>query len=119
MDYYTLLKFLHIIGLVVLGGGLLAVFVSELRAYGTNDIGIFSEAARYTAVFYDALVAPGPRYIWGAPGLRTSFRLLRRSLARRHVGALCLRVRRREYRHAGSVPPRTQGIAEGTLVGLR
>ena len=59
MDYYTLLKFLHIIGLVVLGGGLLAVFVSELRAYGTNDIGIFSEAARYAAIFYDALVAPG------------------------------------------------------------
>lgn len=59
MDYYTFLKFLHIIGLVSLGGGLLAVFVSELRAYGTDDIAVFAEAARFTAVFYDALAVPG------------------------------------------------------------
>lgn len=63
MDYYTLLKFLHIVGFVVLGGGLLAVFVSELRAYGTDDIAIFAEAARYTMVFYDALVVPGAVFL--------------------------------------------------------
>ncbi len=59
MDAYTLLKFGHVAGFVFLGGGLLAVFVSELRAYRTNDVRIFAEAARYTAMFYDWLALPG------------------------------------------------------------
>lgn len=59
MDYYTLVRFAHIVGFILLGGGLLAVFISELRAYRTRDVGIFAEAARYTAVFYDALALPG------------------------------------------------------------
>lgn len=59
MDGYLLLRFAHFVGLAFLGGGLLAVFVSELRAYRTDDLRVFAEAARYTALFYDALVVPG------------------------------------------------------------
>jgi uncharacterized membrane protein len=59
MDYYSLLRLGHIVGLILLGGGLLAVFVSELRAYRTSDVHRFAEAAWYTATFYDALVLPG------------------------------------------------------------
>jgi uncharacterized membrane protein len=59
VDYYLLLRLGHIVGFVVLGGGLLAVFVSELRAYRTADVHQFAEAAWYTATFYDALVLPG------------------------------------------------------------
>lgn len=59
MDYYSLLRLAHIIGFTVLGGGLLAVFVSELRAGRTADVHRFAEAAWYTATFYDALVLPG------------------------------------------------------------
>jgi uncharacterized membrane protein len=59
VDYYLLLRLGHIVGFVVLGGGLLAVFVSELRAYRTFDVHRFAEAAWYTATFYDALVLPG------------------------------------------------------------
>jgi uncharacterized membrane protein len=59
VDYYTVLRFSHIVGFILLGGGLLAVFVSELRAYRTRDIHIFAEAAWYTATFYDGLVLPG------------------------------------------------------------
>lgn len=59
MDLYLLLRFVHVVGFIALGGGLLAVFVSELRAYRTGDIQVFAEAARYTATFYDALVLPG------------------------------------------------------------
>jgi uncharacterized membrane protein len=59
MDYYTFLKFGHIIGFILLGGGLLAVFISELQAYRTDDIKTFTEAARYTAIFYDSLVISG------------------------------------------------------------
>ena len=59
MDYYTLLKFFHIIGFTLLGGGLLAVFVSEFQAYRTNDMKEFAESSKYTAIFYDYLVIPG------------------------------------------------------------
>ena len=59
MDTYTLLKFAHIMGFTFLGGGLLAVWVSEFQAYRTNDMKEFTDAAWYTAVFYDFLVVPG------------------------------------------------------------
>lgn len=59
MDYYTLLKFVHIVGFILLGGGLLAVFMSELQAYRTADLRVFAEAARYSAVFYDSFVISG------------------------------------------------------------
>ncbi len=59
MDLYPLLLLGHLVGFVILGGGLLAVFVSEVRAYRTADVHRFAEAAWYTATFYDALVLPG------------------------------------------------------------
>ena len=59
MDTYSLLKFGHIVGFILLGGGLLAVFVSELQAYRTSELKVFAEAARYTAIFYDSLVISG------------------------------------------------------------
>ena len=59
MDYYSALRLAHMVGFIALGGGLLAVFVSELRAYRTDDAYRFAEAAWYTATFYDALVLPG------------------------------------------------------------
>ena len=68
MDYYSALRLAHIVGFIALGGGLLAVFVSELRAYRTADAYRFAEAAWYTATFYDALVLPGA-VIVGLSGL--------------------------------------------------
>ena len=59
MDIYSLLKFTHIVGFVLLGGGLLAVWISELEAYRAREMTAFTEAARYTARFYDSLVIPG------------------------------------------------------------
>ena len=59
MDIYSLLKFGHILGFTLLGGGLLAVWVSEFQAYRTDDMKTFAEASRYTAIFYDFLVIPG------------------------------------------------------------
>ena len=74
MDAYTLARFAHFVGFVLLGAGLLAVFVSELRAYRTRDVHVFSEAARYTAIFYDALALPGALLL-GASGLYLTFEL--------------------------------------------
>jgi len=58
MDY-PLLKFFHIIGLVLIGGGLIGVWVSDLRSRQEREPVLFAEAARSIAVFYDAVVVPG------------------------------------------------------------
>ncbi len=59
MDLYLLLRFLHVMGFIFLGGGLLAVFISEWRGYGAKRPVVFAEAAFYTAIFYDFVVLPG------------------------------------------------------------
>ncbi len=66
MDGYLILRFCHFAGFILLGGGLLAVFVSELRAYRTRDPHRFAEAAWYTAAFYDALAVPGALLLAGS-----------------------------------------------------
>jgi len=59
MDSYFLFRLMHFAGFIMLGGGLLAVFVSEWQAYRANGAPAFAESARYTAIFYDALALPG------------------------------------------------------------
>lgn len=56
---YTLLKFAHILGLVLIGAGLIGVFVSDLRSRQLRDLPLFTECVRSIAVFYDGLVVPG------------------------------------------------------------
>lgn len=59
MDAHPLLRFFHVCGAILLGGGLAGVFISELRAYGAATLPAFVEAGRFTALLYDALVVPG------------------------------------------------------------
>lgn len=56
---YGLLKFAHLVGLVLMGAGLVGVFVSDLRSRQLRDLPLFAEAVRNIAVFYDGLVVPG------------------------------------------------------------
>ena len=49
MDTYLLLRFGHFAGFILLGAGLLAVFLSELRAYRTRDPKLFAEAVENTS----------------------------------------------------------------------
>ncbi len=63
MDFYLALRFLHIVGFICLGGGLLGVFVSEWRAYSATRTVVFAEAAHYTAILYHRLVSPGAAMI--------------------------------------------------------
>ncbi len=58
MDY-GLLKFFHILGAVLMGGGLIGVWMSDLRSRQLHELKSFSEAIRNIAVFYDGLVVPG------------------------------------------------------------
>lgn len=58
MDY-LILKFTHLIGLSLMAGGLMGVFVSDLRSRQLQDLHLFAEAVRNIGLFYDGLVVPG------------------------------------------------------------
>jgi uncharacterized membrane protein len=56
---YSLLRFLHILGVVLIGGGLIGVWMADLRSRQLVELKPFSEAVRNIAVFYDGVVVPG------------------------------------------------------------
>lgn len=56
---YLLLKFAHVLGAVLIGGGLIAVWYSDLRSRQLRRLPEFAEAVRNIAVFYDGVVVPG------------------------------------------------------------
>ncbi len=56
---YSLLIFFHLIGLMLIGAGLIGVFVFDLRSRQIRDLPLFAEAIRNIAVVYDGLVVPG------------------------------------------------------------
>jgi uncharacterized membrane protein len=56
---YALLKFAHVLGAILIGGGLIAVWLSDLRSRQVRELSRFAEAVRNIAVFYDGVVVPG------------------------------------------------------------
>lgn len=56
---YAVLKFVHIVGAILMGAGLIGVFFADLRSRQLRDLPVFAEAVRAIAVFYDGLVVPG------------------------------------------------------------
>lgn len=56
---YNLLKFGHILGAILMGAGLVGVWMADLRSRQLRDLQQFAEAVRNIAVFYDGLVVPG------------------------------------------------------------
>jgi hypothetical protein len=56
---YALLKLAHIIGAILIGAGLIGVWVCDLRSRQSHELFRFSEAVRNIAVFYDGVVVPG------------------------------------------------------------
>jgi len=56
---YMLLKFAHVLGAILIGGGLIAVWLSDLRSRQVRELPRFAEAVRNIAVFYDGVVVPG------------------------------------------------------------
>ncbi|UVO27009.1 DUF2269 domain-containing protein [Bradyrhizobium arachidis] len=56
---YGLLKFFHLLGAVLMGSGLIGVWMTDLRSRQLRELTPFSEAIRNIAVFYDGLVVPG------------------------------------------------------------
>jgi hypothetical protein len=64
---YELLKFGHLIGLILIGAGLIGVFLSDMRTRQAKTLPVFAEAVRNIALFYDGLVVPGALLLLG-PG---------------------------------------------------
>lgn len=56
---HSLLRFFHILGAVIIGGGLIGVWMADLRSRQLRELRSFSEAVRNIAIFYDGLVVPG------------------------------------------------------------
>jgi uncharacterized membrane protein len=56
---YSLLKFFHVLGAVLIGSGLIGVWMADLRSRQLHELKPFSEAVRNIVVFYDGLVVPG------------------------------------------------------------
>lgn len=56
---YALLKLAHIIGAILIGAGLMGVWICDLRSRQSRELVRFSEAVRNIAVFYDGVVVPG------------------------------------------------------------
>lgn len=56
---YLLIKMTHIVGFILIGGGLISVWLSDLRSRQARELHQFAEAVRNIAVFYDGLVVPG------------------------------------------------------------
>lgn len=56
---YEILRLLHTIGLALIAGGLIGVFVSDLRSRQLVALAPFAEMIRNIAIFYDGVVVPG------------------------------------------------------------
>ncbi len=56
---YSLLRFAHLVGLMLIGAGLIGVWISDLRSRKMRDLALFAESVRNIAVFYDGVVVPG------------------------------------------------------------
>jgi uncharacterized membrane protein len=56
---YAVLKLAHIIGAILIGAGLIGVWLSDMRSRQSRGLVQFSEAVRNIAVFYDGVVVPG------------------------------------------------------------
>lgn len=56
---YPLLKLAHLLGLALISGGLLGVFLADMRSRQLRELSAFAEAVRAIAVFYDGVVVPG------------------------------------------------------------
>ena len=59
MDQYLLLRFAHLVGLMLISAGLIGVFVADMRSRQVRDVKLFAQAVTFIAVFYDGLVVPG------------------------------------------------------------
>jgi uncharacterized membrane protein len=59
MDPFLLLRFAHLIGLMLISAGLIGVFVTDMRSRQVREARLFAQTVNFIVVFYDGLVVPG------------------------------------------------------------
>ena len=67
---YLILRYVHLLGLTLMGAGLIGVWYADLRSrqMRSRDLRVFGELIRQVAVFYDGLVVPGALLLLGSGG---------------------------------------------------
>jgi uncharacterized membrane protein len=63
---YAILRFVHLLGLTLMGAGLIGVWYADLRSRQVRDLAVFAENVRQVAVLYDGLVVPGALLLLGS-----------------------------------------------------
>ncbi len=69
---YSLLRFAHLVGVMLMGAGLIGVWLSDLRSRQVRDLVLFAEAVRNIAAFYDGVVVPGALILFVSRGWMTA-----------------------------------------------
>lgn len=69
MTSHDLWRYLHVLGVLAMGAGLVGVFVADLRGRMAQDYRSALDAAGLVAVFYDAVVVPGAVLLGTAGGV--------------------------------------------------
>jgi hypothetical protein len=65
---YLILRYVHLLGLTLMGAGLIGVWYADLRSRQVRavDLPLFGELVRQIAVLYDGLVVPGALLLLGS-----------------------------------------------------
>src|SRR5574342_1200767 len=65
---YLVLRYVHLLGLTLMGAGLIGVWYADLRSRQVRDLDLplLGELVRQIAVFYDGLVVPGALLLLGS-----------------------------------------------------
>jgi hypothetical protein len=63
---FALVRFIHILGAILIGAGLINVWMADLRSRQLHELKPFAEAVRNIAVSYDGLVVPGALLLLGS-----------------------------------------------------
>ena len=69
LDPFLLLRYAHILGAILMGAGLLGVWLADLRSRQVQDLSLYAECARFVALFYDGLVVPGALLLLASGGI--------------------------------------------------
>jgi hypothetical protein len=63
---YRVLRYVHLLGLTLMGAGLIGVWYADVRSRQIRELPVFAELVRQIAVLYDGLVVPGAVLLLGS-----------------------------------------------------
>ncbi|MCY4129041.1 MAG: DUF2269 family protein [Gammaproteobacteria bacterium] len=73
MLLYQLAKFAHLVGTLMLGGGIIGLFVTDMRARQLGDLKTYAEMVRTSSVYQWGWVTPGVFFLFTSGALLTAY----------------------------------------------